>query len=79
MGILLRRLVAREQHALPELRWEEELLLLLARRFIERSAIGIEHSFHPSVSPHMWAVATRLIRSGCRIGWWVGSGSVWVY
>jgi len=27
----------------------------------------------------MWAVATRVIRSGCLLGWWVRLGSVWVY
>jgi len=27
----------------------------------------------------MWAVVTRAIGSGCRLGRWVGSGSVWVY
>jgi len=43
--------------------------LLLARRSIERSAIGTDHSFHTSVGPHMLAVATRVIGSGCRLGW----------
>jgi len=53
----------------------------LARRSqnSEQSAHVIEHSSVPFVRPHMWAVAKRLIGSGCRLGWWVGSGSVWVY
>jgi len=28
-------------------------IVLLARRSLERSAIGTEHSFQPSVGPHM--------------------------
>jgi len=53
------------------------LLLLLAHRCFQRSAIGTEDSFQPSVGPHMWIVVTQVIGSGCRLEWWVGSGSVW--
>jgi len=36
----------------------------------------MEHSLGPSVSPHMWAVATRLIGCRCRLAWWVRLGLV---
>jgi len=44
---------------------------------IEWSAYVMEHSSFPCVRLHMWAVTTWLIGSGCRLGWLVGSGSVW--
>jgi len=48
----------------------------LAIRIAEQSAYVIDHVV-PSVGPHMWIVAKRLIGSGCCLGWWVGSGLVW--
>ena len=45
----------------------------------EQSANVIDLSSAPSVCPHIGIVAKWLIGSGCRLGWWVGSGSVWVY
>jgi len=41
---------------------------VLARRCLQRSAIGTEDSFQPSVGPHMLAVATRVIGSGYHLG-----------
>jgi len=41
----------------------------LSIRIAERSAYATEESLVSSVGPHMSAVATRLIGSGCRLGW----------
>jgi len=47
--------------------------IIIRASLYERSANGIKFSLVPSVCPHMWAVATWLIGSGCCFGWWVGS------
>jgi len=52
---------------------------IISASLYEQSAHGIELLLVPSVCPHMWAAATRLIGSRCRLGWWVGLGLVWVY
>jgi len=50
----------------------------------ERSAYGTEHSPEPSVGllvclSAKCIVVKRLIGSGCRLGWWMGSVDEWVY
>ena len=45
--------------------------LLLARRCMSEALLLRNISSSPSVCSHMWAVATRVNGSGCRLGWWV--------
>jgi len=53
--------------------------IIISTSLYERSAIVTGVSPGPSVGPHMWAVASFLNALGCRLGWWVGSGSEAVY
>jgi len=67
--------------------WQCQLLLgllhsqwsLFSASLYERSAYATGVWRVPSVGLHMWAVASFLNALGCRLGWWVVSGSEAVY